>query len=245
MTGLNSDAGAYAGNRSFRPAREYSALAREVEAALAHIAGGGDKMSPVVDATARAAVVEADRCMSGLRQRLASAEYALADAQAGREEVGEALDRVRDLADEREAQFNTQHAALQNWRGIVLGLAEDLRDEDVLSNPLLTPAAFNALAHVAALFPRRDEPGARRPPAVLFRHYKGGLYRLICRARTEDGADPVVVYQDVGTGRSYVRPVAEWTEAVAVRDGALGETFVRRFAPIEAAPVDVSVTGDA
>ena len=262
MTEINGGAGAYARGRAPRAGRDGLDLAREVEEALAHVTGCGapdngpfrfalasvglpGNMSPATVETARAAVEMADQCMNGPRRRLASAEFALADERARRENAEDGLELARDLAGEQEQQLDIQALALRHWRGIVLGLAQDLHDEYVLSNPLLTPAAFSALAHVAALYPRRDEPAMHRPPSVLFRHYKGGLYRLICRARTEASADPVVVYQDVGTGRFYVRPVGEWTEAITIPDGARGETFVRRFTPIETAPVDVSVTGEA
>ncbi len=48
----------------------------------------------------------------------------------------------------------------------------------------------------------------------LWRHYKGGLYRVICRARHAATGQPLVIYQDVGTGRIYARAESEWEEPV-------------------------------
>ena len=48
----------------------------------------------------------------------------------------------------------------------------------------------------------------------VWRHYKGGLYRVICRARHESTGDPLVIYQDIGTGRIYARAEAEWQQMV-------------------------------
>lgn len=47
-----------------------------------------------------------------------------------------------------------------------------------------------------------------------FRHYKGGLYRLICMSRDANDGTPCAVYQDIGTGRIYHRSVLEFTESV-------------------------------
>jgi len=48
-----------------------------------------------------------------------------------------------------------------------------------------------------------------------WRHYKGGLYRVICRSRLESSGVPHVTYQSVETGRIYTRPEHEWTEFVS------------------------------
>ena len=60
----------------------------------------------------------------------------------------------------------------------------------------------------------------------LWHHYKGGLYRVICRARHENDGVPMVVYEDIGTGRIYVRRESEWEEPIP--DRALGTLrFIR------------------
>lgn len=46
----------------------------------------------------------------------------------------------------------------------------------------------------------------------VWRHYKGGLYRVICRARDANTGLPLVIYQDIGTGRIYARDESEWQD---------------------------------
>jgi hypothetical protein len=57
----------------------------------------------------------------------------------------------------------------------------------------------------------------------VWRHYKGGIYRVICRARDANDGTPMTVYQDIGTGRIYTRPEAEWVETVP----GIGARFAR------------------
>ena len=62
---------------------------------------------------------------------------------------------------------------------------------------------------------------------VRYRHYKGGIYELVCEATLE--ADPTVtmnVYKATD-GRIWTRPAAEFFELIEL-DGAK----VPRFAPI-------------
>ncbi len=71
-------------------------------------------------------------------------------------------------------------------------------------------------------------PGLQR-----YRHYKGGIYELVCEAVMEADHTPVMVYRGAD-GAVWVRPRAAFFEAVSV-DGAP----VPRFAPLaapEAAP---------
>jgi hypothetical protein len=51
----------------------------------------------------------------------------------------------------------------------------------------------------------------------LWRHYKGGLYRVICRARDANDGVPLVIYEDIGTGRIYARPECEWEQPILER----------------------------
>lgn len=65
----------------------------------------------------------------------------------------------------------------------------------------------------------------------LYRHYKGGLYRLLTVAYHSETLEPMAVYQALyGTGDTWVRPAAMWSETVEV-DGR----SVPRFAPVEEA----------
>lgn len=39
----------------------------------------------------------------------------------------------------------------------------------------------------------------------LYRHYKGGLYRVLLKGRDADDGDTKLAYMDIGTGRIYIR----------------------------------------
>lgn len=64
-----------------------------------------------------------------------------------------------------------------------------------------------------------------------YRHYKGGIYELVCEAVLEADHTPVMVYRG-RDGAVWVRPRAAFFETVDI-DG----TAVARFAPV-AAPAD-------
>lgn len=61
---------------------------------------------------------------------------------------------------------------------------------------------------------------------IRFRHYKGGLYELVCEATLESDHTPMVVYR-AADGTIWCRPKAVFYELVNV-DGQL----VPRFAPV-------------
>jgi len=58
----------------------------------------------------------------------------------------------------------------------------------------------------------------------IYRHYKGGLYRLLTVATNEADHEPVVVYISLQHGSIWVRPVSSWVESVETQGG-----FTRRF----------------
>lgn len=61
---------------------------------------------------------------------------------------------------------------------------------------------------------------------MQYRHYKGGLYQLVCMATLESDLSAMVVYR-AADGSVWTRPEAVFFELVEV-DGAL----VPRFAPV-------------
>jgi hypothetical protein len=61
---------------------------------------------------------------------------------------------------------------------------------------------------------------------MRFRHYKGGVYELVCEARLEADGAPVIVYRG-SDGVVWVRPKDVFFEEIEV-DGMR----VPRFAPI-------------
>ena len=61
---------------------------------------------------------------------------------------------------------------------------------------------------------------------IQYRHYKGGLYELVCEATLEADLTPMIIYR-AHDGSIWARPKAVFFELVEV-DGLL----VPRFAPV-------------
>ena len=61
---------------------------------------------------------------------------------------------------------------------------------------------------------------------IQYRHYKGGLYELICEATLEADLTPMIIYR-AADGSVWARPKAVFFELIEV-DGLL----VPRFAPV-------------
>jgi hypothetical protein len=61
---------------------------------------------------------------------------------------------------------------------------------------------------------------------IQYRHYKGGLYELVCEATLEADLTPMIIYR-AADGSIWARPKAVFFELVEV-DGLL----VPRFAPV-------------
>ncbi|MFZ6645350.1 DUF1653 domain-containing protein [Undibacterium sp. TJN25] len=63
-------------------------------------------------------------------------------------------------------------------------------------------------------------------PAQRYRHYKGGIYELVCEATQESDLSPVIVYKALN-GSVWTRPKSVFFEMLEV-DGRM----VQRFTPI-------------
>ena len=61
---------------------------------------------------------------------------------------------------------------------------------------------------------------------MQYRHYKGGLYELVCEATLESDLTPMIIYR-AHDGSIWARPKAVFFELIEV-DGLL----VPRFAPV-------------
>jgi hypothetical protein len=61
---------------------------------------------------------------------------------------------------------------------------------------------------------------------IQYRHYKGGLYELVCEATLESDLTPMIIYR-AHDGSIWARPKAVFFELVEV-DGMM----VPRFAPV-------------
>jgi hypothetical protein len=62
---------------------------------------------------------------------------------------------------------------------------------------------------------------------MRFRHYKGGLYELVCEGRLEADGAPVIVYRGAD-GAVWVRAKEAFFEQVVIKG-----VPVPRFAPID------------
>ena len=67
------------------------------------------------------------------------------------------------------------------------------------------------------------------PTPGIYRHYKGGIYRLVAVAFSEADHTPMVVYHtqgiglERGSGEWYVRPLTEFVEEIDYK----GQTIPR------------------
>ena len=67
-------------------------------------------------------------------------------------------------------------------------------------------------------------------PRGLYRHYKGNLYELLHTARHSETEEPLAVYRALyGDYGVWVRPLAMFTESVAMEQGSMA-----RFALVKA-----------
>ena len=59
----------------------------------------------------------------------------------------------------------------------------------------------------------------------LYRHYKGGVYRVVCLAHHSETLEDMVVYEPIdGQTGVWVRPASMWNEDVVV-DGVVKKRF--------------------
>ena len=64
----------------------------------------------------------------------------------------------------------------------------------------------------------------------VYRHYKGGMYRVLFVAHHSETLEDMVVYEPLdGKSGYWVRPAAMWNETVRLADG----TSVPRFLRVE------------
>jgi len=68
---------------------------------------------------------------------------------------------------------------------------------------------------------------ASSPTAARYRHYKGGIYELVCEAVLEADHTPVMVYRGQD-GAVWVRPKAAFFETLVIEGVA-----TQRFAPLD------------
>ena len=71
-------------------------------------------------------------------------------------------------------------------------------------------------------------------PGSKWRHFKGGLYKLLGGCRLEATGEPHVVYKAWEDGDDFgawwVRPLADWNWVIVQGDGST----VKRFTEVEA-----------
>ena len=60
----------------------------------------------------------------------------------------------------------------------------------------------------------------------LYRHAKGGLYRLLGLGTHSETHEPMAIYQDANTEALWARPALMWSEEVTWPDGQRRPRFV-------------------
>jgi hypothetical protein len=70
----------------------------------------------------------------------------------------------------------------------------------------------------------RDRLTACPEIGSLFRHYKGGMYRVVGVAIAEATQEPLVIYMSAASELRFARPLSEWNELVE-HDGCLMARF--------------------
>ncbi len=61
----------------------------------------------------------------------------------------------------------------------------------------------------------------------LYRHYKGGLYRVISTAKHSETLEDMVFYVDAGDeSKCWVRPLAMWDDVIETADFGKVKRFI-------------------
>ena len=77
-----------------------------------------------------------------------------------------------------------------------------------------------------------DLPPLIETPPGLYRHYKGGLYRVLGTVRHSETLEPMTLYQALyGQQGLWVRPAAMFGETVLI-DGITRPRFAREPDPV-------------
>ena len=63
----------------------------------------------------------------------------------------------------------------------------------------------------------------------IYRHFKGGMYRVLGMARHSETLEELVVYQSLADGAFWVRPANMWVEFLE-RDGVRLQLFQKIIA---------------
>jgi len=50
----------------------------------------------------------------------------------------------------------------------------------------------------------------------LYKHYKGGIYKVLFMAKGSKEDEPTVVYKSVTWGSRHTRPLEEWNEEIKI-----------------------------
>ena len=96
-------------------------------------------------------------------------------------------------------------------RAPTLSLPIDIQntEEAAMTSPDHTPATPSA--HAA---PPADDSMPAHPQPGLYRHYKGGLYTVLCTGRHSETEEWLVTYRSETLGTYWVRPLAMWMQTV-------------------------------
>lgn len=66
-----------------------------------------------------------------------------------------------------------------------------------------------------------DSLGIR--PGAIYRHYKGGLYTVVCASLKEDTLEPMITYRSNEKGACWTRTADNFLDLVFTQDGQKGD----------------------
>lgn len=66
-------------------------------------------------------------------------------------------------------------------------------------------------------------------PGLLYRHYKGGLYKVLHLAKHTEKDETLVIYKSLHFGSYHARPLESWNERVIINPSTSEEKTIDRF----------------
>ena len=59
----------------------------------------------------------------------------------------------------------------------------------------------------------------------IYRHFKGGLYAVVCLVDHSESGETLVLYQSLASGHRWARPLTMWNEMVETEPHHFGPRF--------------------
>jgi hypothetical protein len=86
-------------------------------------------------------------------------------------------------------------------------------------NTLVQPQVLPQVPPPIIKIPNPIPPVSLSVEPIMYRHYRGGIYRVLMEAIDSETGEKMIVYVSLSNGSTYVRPASEWFTVVNYRDG--------------------------